>query len=487
MRIDTPETVTEGLDPGIGARSAPVPGKEGLGRGSQAARLGFLGALLFLAFPLAAQEEDPEAEEQSRYRFGFEVKGHYRDTDEASFPSPFPFRPEQLPPGQMGGLLEAVEPGEHTEVSVLTLWFLADWHESLAAKLKVDLIDRYDRNPTSEDREWDVDEAWLRFGRETEPGSLPERSWNAYLKVGKFAKFDRQDDRHLESYGLSATAFNRFEDFGFEGGIDFGRRFYLRASFTAGNPLFFRDPNALAGDNGIEAFVPGAVVNPDPELGSGILIFYETDVEDFDFQHPETGVGVGVRFGREDGFVGGDLLLWAFGRDLADSVDLSGTFYGGDLDLLLGPRNLFPAPITKDDKAEWGANLWLYAGDFSFFGQIVEQDLAGLRRDGWEVEAAWTFELPFFADVFGRQLFSFLQPAVRVSELDNQFRTHPRFPAPSVFWDWEKIDAGLRMGLIDGMIDLTVEWNDNTFVRAGRDESADEFLATVRWEMDWGR
>ncbi len=448
-----------------------------------------LTCLLLLIWPTPAvgQTEETQAEDTTGYRFGFEIKGHYRDSDEARFPSPFPFRPEQLPGGQARGFLETVEAGEHTEVSVVTLWLAAEWREWLSGKLKVDLIDRYDRNPTSEDREWDVDEAWIRFGRETEPGSLPERPWNAYLKVGKFAKFDRQDDRHLESYGLLATALNRFEDFGFEGGIDLGRRFYIKTSFTKGNPIFFRDPNALAGDNGIEDFRPDAAVNPDPELKSGILIFYETDVEDFDLQHPETGVGLGVRLGGEDGFIGADLLAWAFGRELADSVDLSGTFYGGDLDLLLGPRNLFPAPITSDDKAEWGANLWLYIGDFTFFGQIADQDLAGLRRDGWEAEASWTFELPFFADAFGRQLFSFIQPAIRISELDNHFRTHPLFPAPSVFWDWEKIDAGLRMGLIDGMIDLTVEWNDNTFVRAGRDESADEFLATLRWEMDWER
>ncbi len=446
--------------------------------------------LLVLTAPLPVQGEDPEAEEAARYRFGFEVKGHYRDSDEARFPSPFPFKEEQIPPGQDRVFLETVEPGSHTEVSVVTLWLAADWHEWLAAKLKVDLIDRYDRNPTSEDRKWDVDEAWLRIGIEAEPGSLPERPWNAYVKVGKFAKFDRQDDRHLESYGLLSTAFNRFEDVGLEGGIDFGRRFYVKTSFTNGNPLFFRDPNALAGDNGIRDFLPNAVDNPDPELESGILIFYETDVEDFDFQHPETGVGIGVRFGGDDGFYGGDVLLWAFGRELADTVDLSGTFYGGDLDLLLGPRNLFSLPITKDDKAEWGANLWLYAGDFTFFGQIVEQDLAGLARDGWEAEVSYTFELPFFADAFGRQIFSFIQPAVRYSKLDPEFSLgpdDPPYPAPSVFWDWEKIDAGLRLGLIDGMIDLTVEWNDNTFVRAGRDESADEFLATLRWEMDWGR
>ena len=60
------------------------------------------------------------------------------------------------------------------------------------------------------------------------------------------------------------------------------------------------------------------------------------------------------------------------------------------------------------------------------------------------------------------------------------------FPAPSVFWDWEKLDIGLRLGILEGL-DVTVEWNDNTFVRGGLDESADEFLATVRWEMDWQR
>ncbi len=127
----------------------------------------------------------------------------------------------------------------------MALWWTADWQDWLSSKLKVDLIDRYDRNPTSEDREWDIDEAWLRFGQETEPGDLPEHPWNAYLKVGKFAKFDRQDDRHLESYGVVSTAFSVFEDVGLELGIDFGRRFYLQTSFTSGNPVFFRDPGAL--------------------------------------------------------------------------------------------------------------------------------------------------------------------------------------------------------------------------------------------------
>ena len=33
------------------------------------------------------------------------------------------------------------------------------------AHAKIDFIDLYDRNPTSTDRNVDVDEAWIRFGR----------------------------------------------------------------------------------------------------------------------------------------------------------------------------------------------------------------------------------------------------------------------------------------------------------------------------------
>ena len=445
-----------------------------------------LAAWSCLMLPIGAfgdESDDPMADE-SFYRFGFEIKGHLRDSEAARFPSPFPFDPSMIPAGQAQVFLETVESGTHGELSVVTLWLEARWKPWLSAKVKVDLVDRYDRNPTSEDQEFDVDEAWLRFGTETDPGELPEKGWGAYLKLGKMPKFERQDDRHLESYGVVATAFNRAEDFGFEGGVDFGRRFYLKTSFTSGNPLFFRDPNALAGDNGTPELLRP---NPILEFNTGFPIFYDADVEDFDFQHPEVGVGVGLRLGDVGGRIGADVLAWAFGRELADEVDITGSFYGGDLDILLGPLNLFPAPITKDDKAEWGANVWIYAGDFTFFGQIVEQDLAGLPRDGQEAEVSWTFELPYFGAVGGRQLFSFIQPAVRYSRLDPQFRTHPQFPAPSVFWDWEKIDVGLRIGLLESTVDLTVEWNDNTFVRAGRDESADEFLATVRWEMDWTR
>lgn len=48
LLIARQRAAAEGLNPGVEARSAFTPGKEGLGRGSQAARLGFLGALSLL-------------------------------------------------------------------------------------------------------------------------------------------------------------------------------------------------------------------------------------------------------------------------------------------------------------------------------------------------------------------------------------------------------------------------------------------------------
>ena len=97
----------------------------------------------------------------------------------------------------------------------------------------IDFIDLYDRNPTSGDREVDVDEVWLRFGREVEPAREAD-GFGAYAKIGKFGHFERQDDRHLESYGLVSTAFNRFEDAGLEVGFDFGLQGCgARVGFTA--------------------------------------------------------------------------------------------------------------------------------------------------------------------------------------------------------------------------------------------------------------
>jgi hypothetical protein len=440
------------------------------------------------AAPARAQETEAAATGSDAGReltldWGFEAKAHYRDSESFRFPSPFPFPPEFLPPGASQGFLETVDEGQHFELSVLTLRLDAAWGDALAARAKIDFIDLYDRNPTSSDRKVDVDELWIRFG--SDPSALPS-GFGLYAKVGKFGHFERQDDRHLESYGLVSTAFNRFEDQGLEVGADFGRHLYLRLSATQGNPLFFRDPNALAGDNGTPELDPEANPNPRPELESGFPILYDAEVEGLDLDGDlESGAGLGLRFGDLDEGRALDLLAWGYERKLAARVALEGTFYGGDLDLLNGPDDVATLPISGDEKREVGANLRLYLHGFSLFGQYVAQELAGMDRTGYEAELAWRFELPLAWAVGGRQLFPSIQPAVRYSHLKPEFAGgSPRFPAPSVRWEWVKLDYGVRIGIVQG-VDLTVEFADHEMTLAnGRKVSNDELLTTLRWRIE---
>ncbi|HEY4595059.1 MAG TPA: hypothetical protein VIJ02_01560, partial [Thermoanaerobaculia bacterium] len=119
----------------------------------------------------------------------------------------------------------------------------------------------------------------------------------------------------------------------------------------------------------------------------------------------------------------------------------------------------------------------------SFFGQYVDQDLAGLPRTGWEAEAAWRFNLPLVWGIAGRQLFPSIAPAVRYSTLDNHFRNPKLTPSPSFAWDWEKTDAGLRLGLIPGL-NLTVEYAKNVFTLAsGAKRNNNEWLTTLAWRL----
>lgn len=443
----------------------------------------FLLALCLAASAVAQEgvEDEGGGEPESlrpRLSFGLEAKANFRESEENRFAVPFDFPPSFLPVGETRGFEETVNAGSHFEVSAVTLLLDANWGDGLAGHGKIDFIDLYDRNPTSSDKKVDVDEAWIRFGIEPEPAVLAPR-WGAYLKIGKMPKLERQDDRHLESYGLVSTAFNRFEDAGVETGLSLGRHVYVKLSATQGNPVFLRDPNALAGDNGIPA---QRQPNPDPELKSGVVILYDAEIEDLDTDGDlELGGGVGVRFADESGRNSVDVLAWGYQRTLAETVELEGTFYGGDLDLLNGPGNQFPLPIRGDEKREVGANLWLYLGGFSLFAQYVDQEIAGLPRTGLEAEAAWRFDLPLVLSIGEHQLFPWIAPAVRYSKLDNDFRNPARTPSPSLNWDWEKIDAGLRLGIFDGT-DLTMEYADNAFILgSGAERENNEFLATLRW------
>lgn len=445
-----------------------------------------LAASLILSLPVPAGAQDALEEPVAgpagwELDWGLEAKAHFRESDLNRFANPFPFSESMLPPGETQGFLETVNEGVHFEVSVITLNVEATLREKITARAKIDFIDLHDRNPTSGDRTVDVDEAWIRFGEETMPARLAD-GFGAYLKIGKFAHFERQNDRHLESYGLISTAFNRFEDAGVELGVDLGRHLYAKFSATQGNPLFMRDPNALAGDNGTDVFLRA---NPDPELKSGIVILYDAEVEDLDVDGDlELGAGLGLRFEDASGTRGLDLLAWSYRRDLAETVELEGTFYGGDLDLLRGPLNMFGLPLDGDEKEETGANVWLYLGGFSLFGQWVDSEVAGLERSGFEVETAWRFNLPLRWSVAGRQLFPYIAPAVRYSKLDPDFEGGSElFPSPSFRWEWEKIDAGIRLGIVTGL-DLTLEYADNSFILgSGAEAENNELLTTLRLKI----
>ncbi len=431
------------------------------------------------AVPCVVRAQESPAEESGwEHRFGLEVRANYRRSDDNIFRTPFTIQGTPV-------FEETVDPGNHYEVSDATLFADVSRGDLFTLHGKLDLIDLYDRNPTSTGQKADIDEAWVRFGREPEPATLAPKS-GVYLKLGKIPKFERQDDRHLQSYGLVSTAFNRFEETGAEMGFHLGRHLYLKVRGAFGNPVFLRDPNALAGDNG----TPGRRTPVRPgDLNSGIPILYNAHYANFNVDGKfETGVGLGWRVADEAGRNGLDLLGWWNERKLADSVKIHGTFYGGDLDILNGPEVGLPRsdvsyPITNDRKREAGGNVWLYLGGFSFFGQYVDQDLAGLPRTGWEAEAAWRFDLPLVWGVAGRQLFPSIAPAVRYSTLDNHFRNPQMTPSPSFAWDWEKTDAGLRLGLIPGL-DLTVEYAKNVFILAsGAKRNNNEWLTTLGWRL----
>jgi len=410
----------------------------------------------------------------------FELKVHYRDSDDNRFGTNFPFSPDMLPPGQTQGELRTVEPGSHFEVSVISLITDLEYRDVFSARLKLDLLDRFDRNPTSEDRRADIDEFWLQWGRDAPPAEPPADP-GAFVRIGKFAKFERQDDRHLESYGVVSTAFNRFEDLGVAAGIDIGPRFYLKGSLTFGNPLFFRDPNALAGDNGTDAFL---LPNPQPELNSGIPILYDAEVEGLDAgTGPEIGVAAGYRWADDIGRRSLDVMAFGYRRELEESVSLKGTFYGGDLDFLRGPFNQFPFPgLSGNEKTEWGLNARYYMAGLSLFGQFVDQEFASLDRSGVEIEAAWRFVLPLIWAYQGKQLFSHVQPAIRYSCIDNRFANPAITPFPSANWDWVKWDLGLRLQILPGM-DLTAEYAANDFETAAGTRDNDEWLVTFRWRI----
>jgi hypothetical protein len=439
--------------------------------------------LFFNLWTLAAigQETQPapqatgETEDRFRLKLSAEVKAHFRWSEEERFAPRFPFPQDFIPQGQQQVELRTVASGSSFEISTTTVFLDVELPRSIAGRVKIDFIDLYDRNPTSGDQPIDVDEVWVRFGRKYESlEALPGSSF--YALFGKAPKFERQNFRKLESYGLVSTAFNRFEDIQLQFGGSVGSRFYFRAQVSNGNPTFFRDPNALAGDNGTEDNRPP---NPDPTLGSGFPIFYHAEAEELELDDkPEVGVGLGLRFLSADLQKGVDVLGFYYRTRLSAAAKLRGTFYEGDLDLLDGAGGI-SLPISGDERTEYGFNLDSQVGNLGVFMQWVSEEAASLPRSGVEVEAGYKFIFGDPADP--NDLFTTLQPVVRYSRLDNDFTGPREFVAPSVLWDWVIWNFGARVGIRPGL-DLTVEYAYHD-IKAARKVVHDEFLTTLRFRF----
>lgn len=251
---------------------------------------------------------------------------------------------------------------------------------------------------------------------------------------------------------------------------------------------FFRDPNALAGDNGVFKDPNHGDFSPaDKDIKNGMPILYDAEIESFNLnKNPETGVGLGYRWINNAGNSRVNVLAYGYQRDMAKTIELNGTFYGGDLDILtltaaeVGLGNESTLPVSGKTKKEHGINLWWYQDNFAAFIQYVNQDTAGLKRDGAEVELSYAItNIPHIIA---------LTPVIRYSQLKSHYAINSaniaNYPAPSVTWDWKKYDIGVNLDVIKSLR-LTVEYAVNDFVRKDKHEDNNELLTTMRWSMSF--
>jgi len=442
-------------------------------------RIGAAAIFLFTSLSLFAQTpSDGQTASDWTFKTRIELRANYRDSKEQLFALKFPFKPSQLPVGQTVGFEETVDAGSHAELSVAQLKLDLGYGNLFLAHTQLHALDKYRRNPTSADRKIDADELWIQFGPRPEFLDRPERT-SFFVQMGKFVKMERQPIRVLESYGLAATSFNRFEDVGVMTGGSVGRNLYWRLTGTTGNPLYIRDPNALAGDNGIKELLQP---NPDPRLKSGFPILYDTRVEDLaiDTKNRSFGQGLGYRWQNDAQTFGFDAVAFHYRRKLRDdeSAPLTGTFYGVDLDLLEGPQDR-GLPIRGNNKEETGARIYTELKGLTSTIQFTSQSVAGMHRSGAEAEFGYKFGWSGGPSVGGESLLQSVQPAVRWSELHYGFKGNgTQYPAPSIWWNWTKIDAGIRIGFAKN-VDLTIERARNN-IGAPKKIHPDETLATVR-------
>lgn len=439
-------------------------------------RLGCLACVLAAGVATAAAGQDSILGSSSSFvsstgalRLKIEIKTAFRDSRDVTVTVPNTGAPFPV-------VMRTVDPGASAEVPNLGFTFEADLTPDIFARAVLNVLDLYNRNPTSSGDKVQLREAFVRFGKKIDTLRVTDGT-SVYLEIGKFPRFSKQIVRRLESYGLWGTAVGRFEETGAEVGGSFGPHLYWRASATGGTPLFFRDPNALAGDNGTPERTVGSTT---PVVyNSGFPILYDTVAPDVGGSGElQVGGGSGFRWNWGENLRDGvDVLAWIFRRDLADRTSLPGTFYGADLRLLQGFG--VSLPIEGNEKIEWGVNVDARFGPVHIFGQAVKQDIAYLWRQGYEAEISWRIPLPGLFASGDQPVVNWVEPAVRISYIENLWVTPPGFVAPSMGWNWRKYDYGVRFGIVRGL-DLTAEYARNDATLRRYIIHSDEWLVTTR-------
>ena len=440
-------------------------------------------AIALLATSAAPQEPAPPAppaqpsppSEPEPFRLWGEIKTNARHSPfletrifTPTGPGPFNFVPT--------GFQRTPDAGTALELQNVTLGAEGDLGLGVAAKVELHVLDLYNRNPTSSDDRIFVRQAWIRFGQKAEALRWAYES-RLFVLAGLAPRFSKPTVRALESYGMWLTAVGRFEMPQVQVGGALGRRAYWRAQVGKGNPLYYRDTNVLAGDNGTRP----STLTRSPAYDTGFPIFYDAKADDLDTEGQlEWGAGLGVRRVQPEPAHGLDLdgLGWYFHRRLADSVVLRGTSDRGDLELLRGHG--FPLPFEGRGKSEAGLNLAARHGRWRLDAQLVRQDIAKLVRKGFDAELSALVGLPGLFLVGETPVGNWIRPVVRVSIIDNLFDAPVTYPALSVDWDWRKYDLGLRLGLLRD-VDLTVEFSrHDMIVPTVGTLHPDEWLVTLR-------
>ena len=144
------------------------------------------------------------------------------------------------------------------------------------------------------------------------------------------------------------------------------------------------------------------------------------------------GTAIGIKLIGPQSRNGVELLFWYFSRTLSEQAPINGSLYLGDLGLFseLGG----PLPLQGDSEQEWGTNAEARFGRFRVWGQWVRQEIAGLRRSGYEIQGAWRFPLPGFFAAGDQPVGNWVTPSVRFSKIHNDFET----PSGS----WRRRSAG---------------------------------------------